>query len=144
MNTTKKIAIAGTAGTIVGSLLPWATITAPFIGRLTITGTDGDGVLFIFAAAALALAIWKRFGAAWLNVLTAVAGLGLAGYGVWKVSEVDALAADAGDTAIVSVGMGLYVLVAAGIALIVAGVKATTDRKSLEDREDLEEIAVVA
>jgi hypothetical protein len=30
---------------VVGALLPWATVIAPFVGTISAAGTDGDGVI---------------------------------------------------------------------------------------------------
>jgi hypothetical protein len=39
------VTVASGVGLVVGSLLPWATLTAPFVGTVEITATDGDGML---------------------------------------------------------------------------------------------------
>jgi hypothetical protein len=36
-------AIGGGALVAIGSLMPWLSITAPFVGTISKNGTDGDG-----------------------------------------------------------------------------------------------------
>ncbi len=38
------VTIVAGAGLILGSLLPWATVTAPIVGTVNFTATDGDGM----------------------------------------------------------------------------------------------------
>jgi hypothetical protein len=41
--TAKRVVLASAGGLALGSLLPWITITAVFIGTVNFAGTKGDG-----------------------------------------------------------------------------------------------------
>lgn len=143
---------AGIAG-ILGSFLPWGTVTAPIVGSMTVSGVDGaDG----WITAALAAAITAIAGVRAAGRLPAVAGtaagivaagfgLILAAIGGWKIFDLntrfDELKAQlpAGDDPFgitsaltdavhVSVGAGLWLLTAAGIVAAVGGVLLTLAR----------------
>lgn len=41
----KNLMIAGAIGVIVGSLLPWASVTSPIFGTTALNGLQGDGII---------------------------------------------------------------------------------------------------
>jgi hypothetical protein len=44
------LVLGGAVAVLLGSLLPWAEVTAPFVGTITVSGTDGDGLLTLLGA----------------------------------------------------------------------------------------------
>jgi len=129
---------AGVAA-VLGSFLPWASISAPIVGTMTMSGVDGpDG--WITAGLGLLLILYGslilrgRNTPRVLPVLAALAGLGLFGLGGWKVADLWTRVADmreeiapsaeedifgirqAMSQAVqVHVGFGLWLLMAAGL-----------------------------
>lgn len=124
----------GIAG-VLGSFMPWGTITAPIIGATTVSGVDGpDG--WITAAVGLAIAGVRLSGRslpAFATTAAAVGGVALAALGIWDVvdlyGKVDNLKDSLSSTddpfgltsslmaaVHVSVGAGLWLLIAAGVA----------------------------
>lgn len=97
---------------VVGSLLPWATVTTIF-GEISKAGTDGDGLLtMLLAAGAAALALASKAPRAILVLLALVAAIA-----VFDIVDVSRLGEDGAS---VSVGIGLWT-VGAGAAVGLAG-----------------------
>lgn len=124
------IAIAAGAAMMLGSFLPWLTATAPLIGSFTKSGVDGggDGVITLALGAviaALGLAMLK--GSTDNRVRGVVAPAGVLGlvltvYEANSVNErIASVTADT-DLIVASVGSGLYLIGAAAVAAIVAGI----------------------
>ena len=101
--------IGGGVLAVVGGLfLPWATLTAPLIGTLSVYGSEGDGII---AAAAGALAIVA--GILILNASSGVAPkvlatLGVLGVGLIVAADFPNVAETVSDTEIGQVGTGMY------------------------------------
>lgn len=111
--------LAGGLGAMLGAVLPWAEATTVF-GTVTVAGTVGDGKItggagIITAAIALATLLgMTTMPSYWLMVamggtITAVGGYDLA----------NGPAAGSTSTVIITVGVGLYLTVLAGIAVVV-------------------------
>jgi len=124
---------------VVGSFLPWASVSAPFVGTMSVSGVDGtDG--WITAALGLLLISYGSLILRGRSVprafpaLAGLAGLGLFGLGAWKVADLWAsestmrqeMAASAEEDIFgiqramsqavqVRVGMGLWLLTLAGL-----------------------------
>lgn len=124
MDTRQKAAVgvmAGAALVAVGSLLPWATITAPLIGQVSKNGTDGDGVFTLILAVlvgALGVALWNRPG----RSLAVLAGLGSAVVGLVAVVDISDIETFAADSRFVhvSVGIGLWLVAIGAVCSFVA------------------------
>ncbi|GLW30751.1 hypothetical protein Areg01_36910 [Actinoplanes regularis] len=136
---------AGAAG-VLGSFLPWAKVNAPFLGTMTVSGVDGsDGWVTAALGAVIAGCAVVRLRSARLSSqlslllsLLAVAGAtALAGIGAWKIfdlevrkAELSASLADHNDpfglsaalsSAVqASVGVGLWLILVAGVVAAVA------------------------
>ncbi len=112
--------LVGGALAIVGGLfLPWATLTAPIVGTLSVYGSQGDG---IFAAGAGALAIVA--GILTLNGKVGTAPKVLAGIGTAVVAlivliDFPSVTETVSDTALAQVGTGMYALIVAAGLLVV-------------------------
>jgi hypothetical protein len=115
----------GAAAVVVGSLLPWAEVTAPFIGTVTKSGTDGDGVLTLIGALVIAglgfLAFGSRRSRGAIIGSLVVAGL-IALVAVVDMVDVSSRIADVEDQDLAvsaSIGIGLWVvLLGAGVAIV--------------------------
>ena len=129
------LVLGGSAGVALGSLLPWAEVTAPFIGTVTVAGTDGDGVLTLFGAVVTALLALVGFGArrsrgALIGAL--VVALLVAAVAVIDMVDVTGRIADAEDGDVViqaSIGIGLWVVLLGALAAIVGTVMALSSRR---------------
>lgn len=115
-------------------------MTAPFVGTVTVAGTDGTAGWITATVGALiagygALALKRRPPVA-VSALAVLAGLAVAGIAVWKIvdlqvkvsnmrAEIEAdadefgIAAAMADAVHVRVGAGLYLLTAAGLVAAV-------------------------
>lgn len=126
----QRIALVSTAGVgMLGTFLPWVHL--PLLG--TISGTAGDGwITFGLYLPALILALVgtrsePRTGAAlWMSIIF---GLLASAIGVWKIIDLN-LSLGGGTNKIAqamaratSVGIGLYVVAAAGIVLAVLALR---------------------
>jgi hypothetical protein len=49
----------GVAAVVVGALLPWAEVTAAFIGTVSKRGIEGDGVITLVLGVGAGLAAWR-------------------------------------------------------------------------------------
>ena len=145
------IVLAAGAVAILASFLPWASITAPFVGTVTTYGTDGDGWITIAAAAVVV-----GFGIAALRedgrlvafgIFAELASLVTIGVAVWAMVEVwrraaalhaeltagedkFGIGATMADATRVRVGVGLWLLLIAGLVGAVAIVVTLLTRRS--------------
>lgn len=129
---------AGVAA-VIGSFLPWASISAPIVGTMSVSGVDGtDG--WITAGLGLLVILYGSLILRGRNmplvipVLAALAGVSLFGLGVWKVADLwthvaemrEEMAASAEEDVFglqramseavhVRVGFGLWLLTFAGL-----------------------------
>ena len=101
---------------IIASSLTWASVSAPFIGTVTVSGfaTDIGYLLSFFAVAAMAAVYTERtkarLVASGLAVLSTVIGF------LYLASE---MGSGAGEAMVqTSFGMGLYLAIAASIAML--------------------------
>lgn len=123
---------------IIGSFMPWAKVSAPILGTMTVSGVDGsDG--WITAGLGLAIAVYAGLALRGqrmplvVPVLAALSALGLLGLGAWKIvdlqsAEADMRASMSGEddplglgkamsaATQMSVGSGLWLLTLAGLA----------------------------
>jgi hypothetical protein len=122
------IVIAAAVG-MLGTFLPWVSV--PFLG--SISGARGDGwISFVLFLVALLMALLGNKQSIMKGIQFVVAivfGALAAALGVWKILDINSAM---GETtaenplsqslgSIVSIGIGLYVIVVAGIAIILLG-----------------------
>ncbi len=130
---------AGAALVILGAPLPWAEVSAPFVGTLTKSGTEGDGVItLILGFALVGLGAPAIFGGKRLKI-----GLGLGALvvavlvllvAVVDIVDVQDIVNDIeaeGAVATASVGIGLW-LTAIGGALAFAGAAVALVKRSAD------------
>lgn len=117
---------AGAAG--VGCFLPWAKLTAPFIGTISKAGIEGDGMVFLILTGAIVAVTFsftqKVPGSVGVRRWTIAAMLVLLGLGtvidfVDIASRFSDIQADDDFPVSVSIGAGLWLV---GIGVIVATV----------------------
>lgn len=117
------LTLGAIAAVAVGSFLPWATVTAPLTGRITVSGLEGDGVFTLIlagVAAFLASPLLKNDGLNRSHSLGVVIIGGLvSGTGGLAYVRIDGLAGD--GLVLNQVGIGLGMVLAGGVALLIAG-----------------------
>lgn len=112
----KNVGLVAAAAMAVGAFLPWAKITAPFIGTVTRSGIEGGDGWFFVGVAVLAAVCANSESKTPLAVLGALA----AAFSVYEIVDVNNRIADVDSSiATASVGVGLW-LCAAGAAATVA------------------------
>ncbi len=120
----------GAGAIIVGSFLPWASITSIF-GTIEIAGTSGDGIITLGAGAVIALAAVVVLGQKRASPAGAVVILGGAAIsGFVAINTIGNLAGsiEITETLISTIGGGLWlVLLGAGVAFL-AGFGAIPNR----------------
>lgn len=117
---TKTLGIIGAAAMGVGAFLPWASITAAFVGTISKSGIDGgDGWGFVVFA--VLVAVGAVNGLPWMPAI--FGGLGLA-LGIYEAVDINNRIGDVADLATASIGLGLWLCIAGSVAAIVAGVLA--------------------
>jgi hypothetical protein len=120
--------IAGGIILAVGSLMPWLTATAAFVGTVSRNGIDGggDGLVTLIAGGCVALggvarvmrSRWSQFARGLGGLASAVAGV-VAVYDIGSVSKRVADLTSGTSGVIASVGVGLYVaLIGAAVGLL--------------------------
>ena len=132
LNVMTGIAALACLLSIVGTLLPWIDVTAPFDEQVTVevnlVGTDSrDGKLvFGLAFAALAAVVASRFyRRVWLGVVAFLVGSAIAATGIADIANVETditsdIARELFPILHISPGPGLYVVVLGGVALAAA------------------------
>ena len=120
--TPRNLLFIGSIGLILGTLLPWASITAPLVGTLTLSGLDGDGMfsggiglLLLLGAIFTKPKTDKRYSIA-SAILALIALLIVAP----KLLDIGSIGNDV-PGAIVTIGSGLYISILAAILAIVGG-----------------------
>ena len=124
------LVVAGAVAAIVAAFLPWISATAAFVASESRNGLDGDGQITIVlgVAAAVLAVVALRGHPAPLAALVIVAGLGALIAVIGVIDYVDArnrigdLTAEERQLVAISIGAGLYLTIAAGIAIIVGAV----------------------
>lgn len=128
------LAIASAVLVIVGSLGPWVSLVAPFVGSLSVSGTEGDGKITlgcgIAAAVMLAFLVTSNQSGVWLGLFAGIA-LGIAavvGIVDWGNVGDEISTSDQEFQGLASVGWGLKVMtvgaIVGAILSIVRGLKA--------------------
>jgi len=122
------VTLTGAGLAIIGALLPWATVSSVF-GTVSVTGTDGDGVIVLVVSAIIALLATLeltsrsgrelRIGSALLAALVGIVAL------VDYNNIADHVAStDLEGVGVATIGVGLYVvLLGAAVAFIGALIK---------------------
>ncbi len=101
---------------IVGSLMPWATVTTGLFSA-SVTGTDGDGVISLFLGGLLALFAWLARSNRWTAgavaaIVVSILTVLLALFELVTIPETD-------EFAHVSTGIGVWVVAIGAVAGVV-------------------------
>ena len=114
----------GAVGLVIGALLPWATITAAFVGTVNKAGTDGDGVITLVFGLVIAGVGWPLVARGtlrtWAAISVLVLGVLAALICLYDIVDVSSKADDLGSIATASVGIGLWLSAIASV-LVVGG-----------------------
>lgn len=118
-------ALIGAGTVIVGSLLPWVSVT-PIFGTLSVNGTEGDGVLTLIAGAFAGVVAGAALGRKSVSGVTSTllillgAGSGFVAYVSFSVVSDAASMAEQGVLS--SVGVGLWLVIVGSATIVGAGV----------------------
>jgi len=118
--------LGGSLALIIGAFLPWATVSAPFIGTINKNGIDGDGVFTLIAGVAVAVLGFPLVSQRTLKPgrgipIAIVSGLAAA-ISIYDLVDVQNAVNDVEGPVAASAGSGLYLTVAGAIAALVGGV----------------------
>jgi len=115
----------GALTALIGSVSPWATVTAPFIGKVSVNGTDGDGVITLIlaiAAGGCALGIAAAASHGWFGMGAIAAGLTITVIAAVDLNNLQSVVEEAeAISGSISVGGGLIATLAGGIITVVGG-----------------------
>lgn len=132
------LAVIGMGVVILGSLLPWATLSVGPFSR-TVAGTDADGVLTLPIAVVGLLVFVVRRQSGITTLLTGLlTGVPVGGIALYDIINVSNMATDLTThkvrslSASVSVGVGLWLCLAGAILTIAASVATPSARKAAE------------
>lgn len=111
---------------IIGAFLPWATVTAPFLGTISKNGIDGDGVFTLVAGVVVAVLGFPLISQRALKPgrgipIAIVSGLAAA-IGIYDLVDVNNAANDLEGPVAASAGAGLYLTAAGAVAALVGGI----------------------
>jgi hypothetical protein len=113
------IALGGFALVVVGSLMPWVSVTTIF-GSVDVAGTNGDGVLAIGLALFGAVGVLLGATRGW-RLVSSIAGVAAAALVAYNWANVHSRASTvASDYVVADVGTGIY-LCLIGAVVAVAG-----------------------
>lgn len=127
---------------VLGSFLPWASITAPLFGTVTTSGSEGDGLITALAGGAIALLAFVAHNRKSASLLTGLLLLGLALVGAYVgltdlANIQDAVdlsdlsnALDGTSSINASVGSGLYLVAGGAVGAAIASVVVLFNRNS--------------
>jgi hypothetical protein len=122
------VAMAGAAVVMVGAFLPWVSANAVFFGRIETRGIEGDGVATLVLGVVVGFIALARFRiddrARSVAIVGIVCSLLVIVVGVWdfldtqrRVRDLNQSIAGFGQA---SVGIGLYLTIAGGVAMLLA------------------------
>lgn len=117
----RTLVLLGGASLIIGALLPWASMTAPFVGTLTVSGYQGDGLLSGLIGVILLIGGFISRGRKGQRYSIAAVGLAVLA-GLLVIPKFSSLGSAIGEMELGfgSLGVGLY-LSALGVALAFVG-----------------------
>lgn len=126
----RLVRISALTAIVVGAFLPWASISAPFIGSINKNGIDGDGAVTLVLAGIGIIANLRQSANSTLrshHTTTAVIGVICGGIAVVDMVDVSRLADDT-DLAVVQIGIGLWVTLASALVALGSSVGSGTWR----------------
>lgn len=141
----------GAVGLVLGSFLPWIKATAPLVGTITKTGTDGagDGWLLVGLGVLTLMLAWPfltqhrfRMGQ---SIAVSVVGLLAIVVAVWDLVDVMQRVSDIqdGGTGIASVGPGMYLAAASAVAIFMGGLWEWTESRPQRSERESDLVAAI-
>ena len=113
----RQLLLVAFGSVLLGSFLPWVTVTAPFIGRISKNGIEGDGVITaVIAGLCLLQLILGSARGPKIPGATRWFGIALTGLCIYEIVDVYQRGSEL-EIGVVQVGVGLW-LTAAGAALV--------------------------
>ncbi len=134
------VALAGAALVVIGAFLPWVTANAAFFGRIETRGVEGDGVVTLVLAGVVAFIALARFRVDDRARSVAIVGIACSllvlAVAVWDFVDTQRRVRELNDSfegfGRASVGIGLYLTIAGGVAILIA--TATAERQAHRHR----------
>jgi hypothetical protein len=122
------VAIAGAAVVIVAAFLPWVSANAVFYGRIETRGIEGDGVATLVLGVVVGFIALARFRiddrARSVAIVGIVCSLLVIVVGVWDFLDTQRRVRDLNQSIAgfgrANVGIGLYLTIAGGVAMLLA------------------------
>ncbi len=110
---------------VIGALLPWATVSAAFVGTINKAGTDGDGVITLLFGLAIAGMGWPLLTRGrlplWAAITVLVLGVLATLICLYDIVDVSSKADDLEGVATASVGIGLWLSAIAAVGVCAGG-----------------------
>lgn len=115
------IGLGGAAATFIGALLPWAN--GPF--GISASGTNGDGILAIILSVPMAIFAWLMISRRWASIATIVVSVLTVAMMSFEVVHISSAAYS--SQLGVSIGIGVIVCFAGGVAGLIGGILGRRD-----------------
>lgn len=119
-NNGRTLSLLGAGALVAGALLPWAEITAPFVGTVSVPGYRGDGLLTGGIGLLLLLGALASQGKPGKRYSIAIAIFGLLTL-LLTIPKIFAIGDIEATSAIAGVGVGLWVSIVGGIMSVAGG-----------------------
>jgi hypothetical protein len=121
-NTARWVIILSSLGLIIGAMLPWGVLTAPFVGTVSIPGTRGDGLITggIGLLLLISAILYKGKTGKAYSIGSAVFGIIAGVISFTKFGALSTISLNDGF-ADVSIGIGVYLSVIASILTVIGG-----------------------
>lgn len=116
----RGLAVLGALGLLLGAVMPWATITAPLVGTVTIPGYRGDGILTGGLGLVLLLAVMAVQGKPGERYSPLIAIFGALAL-VLTVPKISSIGGVDTPGAFSEIGIGLWISIIGGVLVAVGG-----------------------
>ena len=123
-NAARTLILLGGLALIVGAFLPWASISAPFVGSLSLSGYQGDGIisgaigLILFVVALISRKGPGKIAALLTLLLGVLAGMIV----IPKLFDFAGISADY-EVSLISVGSGIYVSIIGALLVVIGAIR---------------------
>lgn len=119
----RNVLVGALAVVLIGSFLPWATVTAPFIGTINKNGVEGDGLI---VAVISGLGLFQLlFGSKKKGQVPSTSiwvGLVVAAVCIYDIVDVQSANEDL-EIGVIQVGVGLWMSTAGALVVFALGLK---------------------
>ena len=133
---------AAASVTLIGSMLPWATVSIPFLGQTSLAGTDGDGILTLIVATIALLVLTVSFlgnrNLKHIALISLLCGIVITFIDLTTMATLENAFADDPDLrGLASAGIGLYMTIIGGLALAASAGFGVFMLKTAEDHASI-------